>query len=580
MRTRTAINPNYDGVQGLVANFKYSLTKDNTWDCNLEVIAEAEVVGNTKVNDVGCDKTVACREDEQGNEKCERDSLLYSFFRSLYNDYDAGRKQYFDTLNELCKADGKMAYIEQYTFNASERSESGQEDADWTEDITPDFVNQPDTTEPFISWATFEAAVNYFCLPQKADASGTSAYVFGRLNSKDIGIAYHESVTSTDPRVCLLPETIAQKSGTAYNIAQKGSTQPATNGWLKYAGYVSTLGISALFESENENASEQQPEGYVGCIGVDEETNKKVIKLDGILLNVVTLMVLLKEVERDGDGSLMTYIKNVLNKVNDACGSLWEFEVVSTAEDDTEEDKKSTNQKLPTLTIIDTKSAYVPTNTEEDPAFYLPATPINSCLRELKFELKMTEGMKTQALYSNGSTKDDKGYVQDAKSTAGGGCGSTPGLEGFRQYNTERIKNKALTVKVDSNKKKCDDAAEVNDTDVPPTFEELIEAVRKDVTDSTVDSLKSALVAKYAESTKAQANSIESHCTGMILPFDFGFTLDGIGGFSFGQMVSSDRIPKQLRDYYYWQVTSVEHSVSPNDWTTTVSTVARVRPKN
>ena len=61
------------------------------------------------------------------------------------------------------------------------------------------------------------------------------------------------------------------------------------------------------------------------------------------------------------------------------------------------------------------------------------------------------------------------------------------------------------------------------------------------------------------------------------MPFEFSFTLDGIGGFGFGQMVSSDRIPETIRNGFNWQVTSVEHSVTPNDWSTTVNTVCRYK---
>jgi hypothetical protein len=65
----------------------------------------------------------------------------------------------------------------------------------------------------------------------------------------------------------------------------------------------------------------------------------------------------------------------------------------------------------------------------------------------------------------------------------------------------------------------------------------------------------------------------------MIVPFEFGFTVDGIGGFSFGQMVSSDRIPSAVKKAFEWQVTTVEHTVTPNDWTTTVNTVMRYKKK-
>jgi hypothetical protein len=67
------------------------------------------------------------------------------------------------------------------------------------------------------------------------------------------------------------------------------------------------------------------------------------------------------------------------------------------------------------------------------------------------------------------------------------------------------------------------------------------------------------------------------HCKGVPLPFNFSFTVDGIGGFEFGQMVSSDRIPPQIRKNFEWQITTVEHSITVNDWTTNVNTVCRYK---
>ena len=96
----------------------------------------------------------------------------------------------------------------------------------------------------------------------------------------------------------------------------------------------------------------------------------------------------------------------------------------------------------------------------------------------------------------------------------------------------------------------------VNDTTTTAANNALIDAVSKDI--GTDDSYL---------------------CGGIILPFNFEFTVDGIGGFKFGQIVSSTRIPASLRENYVWQVTAVEHTMNIQDWTTTVKTVARYNPK-
>ena len=62
-------------------------------------------------------------------------------------------------------------------------------------------------------------------------------------------------------------------------------------------------------------------------------------------------------------------------------------------------------------------------------------------------------------------------------------------------------------------------------------------------------------------------------------PFDseFSLTLDGIGGFGFGQAITSTRIPSSITANRIFQVTAVEHSVTAQDWTTTINTIARLK---
>lgn len=522
MKKRTEYNPTYEGLQGMVANFSYGLTKDNYWDCTIEIMSAAEAFATTKANTYDCPECVSLHEGKE-NEKdsVEQDSTLYKFFKDLFEDYQTAVQVYTDALNKIAAIDDKKATITQYNFNAAGRDESGGEKVGFWETVTPNWLNQPDTTDPFITWSTFEAAINLLSVK-----TAGGKYVNGRITSKDIPLTHFKcascykdqyvSVMSADPRVCILP-------GVPFdNLAQRESG-PA-------------------------------PES---CL-IKDADGTEYIKLDNILLNVVTLMLELKNVESSGDGSLRTFVTNVLNKVNEACGELWSFELLSTSSDDNEG-----TEKYPTITVVDAKK-YTPSPSD---TFILQATPTDSVVREIKLDMKMTESMKSQALYANGKS-------QPASTTnAGGGCGAN-GLRGFRQYGKNEIKNLAHNNEADE--PDCSRCKETNKGLETPTFQDLVNNAREDVTDSTTNALKSALKVAYASAIDKGDNK---HCTGMILPFEFSFTLDGIGGFAFGQMVSCNRIPEEVRNAYDFQITSVEHSVSPNDWTTTVNTVCRWKAK-
>lgn len=67
----------------------------------------------------------------------------------------------------------------------------------------------------------------------------------------------------------------------------------------------------------------------------------------------------------------------------------------------------------------------------------------------------------------------------------------------------------------------------------------------------------------------------------IVYPLDFSFTIDGIAGIKFGDAVTTNYMPvlyKQKKNRCSFTVLSVEHNVSGNDWTTTCTTVFRMRP--
>jgi phage protein D len=68
--------------------------------------------------------------------------------------------------------------------------------------------------------------------------------------------------------------------------------------------------------------------------------------------------------------------------------------------------------------------------------------------------------------------------------------------------------------------------------------------------------------------------------TKAIFPMDLEFTIDGINGFKFGDVLQFDGLPKRYTDSYVFTVISVTHEVNTNgEWTTTLKCNPRVRIK-
>ena len=509
IKQKTKQDPNYEGLQGIVANFSYSLTRDSTWECTVEVIAAAEAFAGSKLDDHGCPKCVRQFEGEDKDAKkvTEKRSQLYTFFYDIFHEFSYANSIYASALQKVAALDGKKINISQYNYMGVQRTESGGDDSSMWNSVIPDFINAPDATEGYISWATLEAAINLLCIPTTA-----GNFSLGRISSTKMPLSYHPYAISSDPRVCLVP-------GTPFKL---------------------------LAEFEKGTAAESA----IGTVN-----GKKAIILDNILINTVFLMMELKSVEKSGDGTIRTFVTNVLNKINDVCGGIWQFEVVSTSSDD-----DAGSEKYPTISVIDAKVYEA-----ADTTFMLPSMPIGdraSVLRDFKLEVKMTDQMKTQALYSNGKQQQVKGDGCKANSFKPFGLAA--------QGTFKNLASAPATTPADC--KPCEKA--VSPAPKVPTFGEILTDATLEVTDTTTSALRSTLIEKIAESS---TKGSDAHCDGTPMPFEFSFTLDGIGGFGFGQMVSSDRIPETIRNGFNWQITSVEHSVTPNDWSTTVNTVCRYK---
>lgn len=279
--------------------------------------------------------------------------------------------------------------------------------------------------------------------------------------------------------------------------------------------------------------------------------NSDEINFGDIMLNCIFLMKELKSVE-EGDNKIKTYLTNVLRAISNACGGYWNdmLEVVSTTENC--DDPTS----VPLISIIDLRN-YDPGTT-----YMVPALSHNSVIRELRLDMKLTGAMKSQALYANGGKQNGKNTKCDGVSFRAFGLGP----DGSVKDDCRPPSNTKLP---------CDCENPPPGSEAEPKSLEEIFGQMYDVVD---DSSTKAAIAALSDKVNGDDDA-EEKCKGMILPFDFGFTVDGVGGFSFGQIVSSDRIPVNVRNGFDFQVGAVEHSITVQDWTTAVSTVARFKNK-
>jgi len=504
MLAKAQASPIYEGLQGTVANFTYTLTADNYWECTVEAVSAAEPVLGTKLTNSCC----PCSRTEktaEGDSVVVQKPVLHTFFSDIATNF-ANLDAY------KSRIDGPTSFFGFYSYEGEIRNPNGTAPT-----ITGGFgqawkalVNKvaEEAQETFISFGALEKAIAAYALPSTGGEN-----TLGVLDSSNIMIRYHPDLESADPRVCLIGGT---KRVHRIHKLVKGSSLP--------------------------NA-------------IDGDR----VKLSHIMLNTVFLATAFNTAGDD----LRSFLQYVIDGVNNACGSLWEFSVVSTTETGCGTEAR---KQVPTVSITDSKIDTVPA------PYVVPSRPSNSVVRDLRLEMKMTDAMKTQALYSNRTGTSGK------PCSKGDHCAGVT-LKPFGLTDAVTIRNTAVEP-VNKTEQACD-CAQVKDpsivSDKKLTLDDAFgsDGLAEMVTSDTVQSAITLLVEAY----RGPQVEEKDRCKYVSLPLEMSFTVDGVGGFRFGQIVSCDRLPPNISDEFIYQITAVEHELTNQDWTTTVTTIARWNPR-
>lgn len=381
-------------------------------------------------------------------------------------------------------------------LNAPERDELGNEAGGFMNMISNNMpFNTPECDEVYITYGSLEQLINN--------------YSFSQINKKPLGASFNSEefglvsltnpCTSSDPHICLLP-------GLDFEYVD---------------GY---KGLKAV----------------PSCVVPGKGINIKNVLINCIFIN--------KCIEENGSGGfLQDFFEKLLNGINDAVGNLFELSVVDNGNCD------QGGGEMPTFSVIDLQKV----DNRLAKAYILPVGPTSAVVRDIKLELKLTEAMKSQALYAGvrqsttGNPGDDARFVEDIK----------------------KYKNFSLPATVTKPKGDCPTTCKTEEehkAEAPGFFSDYISLV-DEITAGKKETVKSRLIQEHNKS------AVEGFAKNIIVPYEFSFTVDGIGGFAFGQLVDCTLLPKPIREKYMYQIKAVEHSITYGDWTTTVETIARYK---
>lgn len=545
MNKQTANFPNYEGFQGRVVTWNIKLVPaENVWEVSLELVGAADSVSETKITNVSskcnCEKEITGQTadgEDSSQTVVENSSTLSAALLELWDEPD-----YINTLKANLGGNGEWV-AETIKYPGFSRDETGQEDSGGFMWIDADL----DAEETFISWGTAESLITR-CSAQTWAKSNPSGFILDSRNAV-LQVPKQEKGRwfSADPRVCILPG-----GGLTFEEPVEWTDPIVTAGTVALA--IVTLGASAAVTGIGSGDANYGKSS--GNCFIDDYR----IRLTDIRVSTIHLLKRMKEFEQ-GEESVMKFIQTLLDDINKACGSVWEFAVIDITDEETALSGGPTQ-----LGIVEVNSPELVSD------FQFLATPgKGGFCREINLDLKMTDAMKTQALYGSGAG--------NKKLPATAPCASKFALL-TKDLKKSKGKLDAPDVPPDGHCANGDKCNENNGEDQG----HITERLGSEVVGVNIDGAK-----KYLKEQKALAeqetldkksrtsNSPSAYCASTMLPLNFSAVVSGIGGFHWGQSVTCDRLPEDIRALTQYQVTAVEHSISVDDWTTTINTVARLK---
>ena len=313
--------------------------------------------------------------------------------------------------------------------------------------------------------------------------------------------------------------------------------------------------------------------------------------LGNILLNVAFLSSILESLgkttdkgEKSTSNTLNDFFKKIFTSINLNSGGAIK---ISTA---------ANPKNIKEILIIDTQ--YMPAEIQP---VVIPAISENSICRSMSLSAKIPSELTSAA---------------SVAANSGAGSVNSAGIKPFTKFNTKIIKKDLEEQPTDEVQKIVDKTKEeikvLNDKlkdfdayvamqknedpedriDYSGDIKEIKEQIA--VLDKNLKAASNALASpleligsrgpstEFIADAQAYLKSVGSDKDySVVYPLDFSFTIDGINGIKFGDAVTSNYMPAVYRDNSTrcaFTVLNVSHEIAGGDWTTSCTTVFRVRP--
>ena len=362
--------------------------------------------------------------------------------------------------------------------------------------------------------------------------------IFPKFNSYSTKIFNDPALISGDPNICVLP-----KHNSVLKLTTKEKNDESDNN-------ATAMDYGApTFITNSTQIEEIAPP--VDFPDFDDPNNSKL----GYVRNICVNLEAVKKAFEDTK-TLSDFVMNLLNQISEACGNAWKFGLFV--------DEKNAN----TISVVDLNTWA----TEDIKDFEMVVYGVNSIAREASITTEVDANIKGSIMYGTNkqSGTNDIGEKNTIEYQFYG--------RQVRDITHDNLYQSDISYDIS-------DKLETEDNKTKNTTQELLSAlvdsgkrVYTNATDETTREAKQAinnyLVRTYGGQFKSDGS--EATSTNVILPVKLNFTLDGLSGIKFGNVLRASPLPKRYTDAVKFSVTNVTHNLTNNDWTTAIETVMRV----
>ncbi len=532
--SQTQSNPCYDGLQGRVGKWKIGFNKDGRyWEIQIDIAAPSVPVLNLPAENFKA--TCKCEVKQQNAEgENEVAKIESSMFRSAIRELiRMGSEGGGDVQTYISRVDpAAKAYA--IHLNGAMRDENGNQPG-WFDSATSfasklaSYVpfNTEESDETFITLETFFKMIQKLSLTQKAGSDG-SIYCTFDLSSVSQGVLPQGGVVhSSDPHICLIPgaDTVGGTESGAGAVAV---------GLLTLNPFITAAYVSSM------NEGYKGIDGAASCVGEGVDIGK-------ILVNTIFINKCFNELGKNI--KIQDLVDKVLSGINESVGNLWELTIV-------EDTDCAKSPDVPNIVVIDLNNSKQQAPYEVKVTAMEDGRRIPALVRDISMELQLSSAMQAQALYADTrteATEDKCDQVRFKREQQNGKNLASPEVGGGAPTNM------------------CGPKCEQNTTttDVLGELKEAFNQLRDEITTSHKSNLYAKLVQYY------ESGAETGQCKNVLLPFEVSLTFDGIGGFSYAQLITVDALPEKYKSSYMYQIVGVEHDVTYGDWTTTIKSKPR-----